>query len=144
MISRTTVDRHEMRNRAPHDSVSRITDPLPSSVYPASSGSDGPVQDQEPRVLPEGNRFAISETPMSRTSTAVVWCIRWETVAEDRGYPLYGALLHETYPSYRAAQRAKRHLAAMHPTRPSPMSGGERRPVRYLVFARREDEVNGL
>ena len=45
---------------------------------------------------------------MSRVSDSLQWGIRWETVERVDGTLLYGALMPETYPSLRAAQRAER------------------------------------
>lgn len=81
---------------------------------------------------------------MSGKSDSIRWGIRWETVERPDGNPLYGALMPETYLSLRAARRAERRLQMIRPTRSSPFRAGELKPVRYVVFARREDEVHGL
>ena len=60
------------------------------------------------------------------------------------GTPLYGGVMPETYPTLRAARRDQRRLARTQPARPNPFRGGVRKPVRYVVFARREEEVHGL
>jgi hypothetical protein len=81
---------------------------------------------------------------MSRVSESFVWGIRWETVERAAGAPLFGGVMPETYPSLRAARRELRRLARSQPARPNPFRGGVRKPVLYVVFARREDEVHGL
>ncbi len=81
---------------------------------------------------------------MSRVSDSLRWGIHWETVDRLDGTPLYGALMPETYPSQRAARRAQRRLEMIRPTRWSPFRASSPKPVRYVVFARREEEVHGL
>lgn len=81
---------------------------------------------------------------MSRVSDSLQWGIRWETVERVDGTPLYGALMPETYASLRAARRAQQRLEMTRPARPSPFRAGKPKPVRYVVFARREDEIHGL
>lgn len=81
---------------------------------------------------------------MSGPSDSLRWGIRWETVERSDGTPLYGALMPETYFSLRAARRAEHRLQMIRPARPSPFRAGELKPVRYVVFARREDEAHDL
>jgi hypothetical protein len=81
---------------------------------------------------------------MSRVSESFVWGIRWETLERPDGTPLYGGVMPETYPTLRAARRDQRRLARTQPARPNPFRGGVRKPVQYVVFVRREDEVHGL
>jgi hypothetical protein len=81
---------------------------------------------------------------MSRVSDSFLWGIRWETVERLEGTPFYGALMPETYPSLRAARRAQRRLEQTRPARSTPFRAGVLRPVRYVVFARRENDVHGL
>jgi hypothetical protein len=81
---------------------------------------------------------------MSGVSGSLRWGIRWETVERLDGTPLYGALMPETYLSLRAARRAEQRLQMIRPARPSPFRAGESKPVRYVVFARRNDEVHEL
>jgi hypothetical protein len=81
---------------------------------------------------------------MSRVSESFVWGIRWETVERPGGTPLYGGLMPEAYPACAPPDANQRRQARAQPARPNPFRGGLRKPVRYVVFARREDEVHGL
>lgn len=77
---------------------------------------------------------------MSSVSESLTWGIRWETVERLDGTPLYGALMPETYRSQRAARLAQQRLEMTRPSRSSPFRASDQKRVRYLVFARREDE----
>jgi hypothetical protein len=87
---------------------------------------------------------AVQSEAMSRVSDSLHWGIRWETIERVDGTPLYGALMPETYPSLRAARRAERRLQRTRPVRSTPFRASELRPVRYIVFARREGEARRL
>jgi hypothetical protein len=81
---------------------------------------------------------------MTRISGALTWGIRWETADHDIGSPVVGGVLSDTYDNLRHARRVQRRLTRMYPVMANQLWGNERKPVRYFVFARREDEVHGL
>lgn len=81
---------------------------------------------------------------MNRGSDSFTWGIRWETIERHAGEPLYGALLPETYPSLGDAQRQLRVLAETQPELPNPAGGAGSLLVRYVVFARHPEDVDGL
>jgi hypothetical protein len=74
---------------------------------------------------------------MSRPSDSFTWGIRWETVECPSGRPLYGATMPDAYHTRREARWRQRWLATSHPWLANPQGGVERRPVRYILFARR-------
>jgi hypothetical protein len=75
---------------------------------------------------------------VTRGSDSFVWGVRWETIEQFDGQPLYAVLLPEIYPSLGDAQRVQQRLTEMRPLQPHPVIGGEPRPVRYVVFARQQ------
>jgi hypothetical protein len=81
---------------------------------------------------------------MKRGSDSFLWGIRWETIQRRGNAPLFGALLPGSYATLDDAKREQHRLEREQPMQPNPFAGGEPRPVRYLLFARRPDELHGL
>ena len=82
---------------------------------------------------------------MARTSTALAWCIRWETIERVGDQPLFDGELPEPFDSHRTAEVERQRLTEGHPRRPrSPFAGGDSQPVQYFVFARRLDDESRM
>jgi hypothetical protein len=70
------------------------------------------------------------------------WCIRWHSLPKTN--LSYGGLLPESWDTRAEALEVKKRLEREQPVRPNRFRPGVRQPVRYVVFARHEDEVHGL
>jgi hypothetical protein len=77
-----------------------------------------------------------------RDPVAPRWCIRWHSLPKTD--LSFGELLPETWPTQAEALEAKRRLEREHPIRPNRFHPSVRQRVRYIVFARHEDEIHGL
>jgi hypothetical protein len=70
------------------------------------------------------------------------WCIRWHSLPKTA--LSYGELLPETWATRAEALEAKKRMEREQPVRPNRFRPGVRQPVRYVVFARHENEVHRL
>ena len=77
-----------------------------------------------------------------RDPTTPRWCIRWQTTRLSKRS--FGGLLPDSFATRAEAAEEAKRLAKEQPWGRCPVGDGDRERVRYVVFARREDEPHGL